>query len=249
MDVSSAAMEKVAAIISTAVQTASTAVQPPPTATSDTLGSPPALHTFLNKHLAPVGTSLGACVLPGPVLDRHGRAIVARTVDPATQGAWTPIDLEETRSNLRVFRRPTADEGVLVATLQAHLDGLGLTTGMRPIAQTSGDHLSTGTMVLRSLAGCGRQRSHQDRAHHHTTAPSFAHLPFGQVPLSVIWALEDQTTIIINEERYRIPKGQILVFRGDVCHAGDGYPGVNTRIHAYLDLADGRYISPFTGFC
>ena len=153
------------------------------------------------------------------------------------------------RSKLRVFRRPNADEGVLVTALQAHLDLLGLTTGMRPIAETSDDSLSTGMMVIRSLAGCGRQRHHQDRAHHTTAAPSFAHLPFGQVPLSVIWALEDETTIIINEERYHIPKGQILVFRGDVCHAGDGYRGVNTRIHAYLDLADGRYISPFTGFC
>ena len=120
---------------------------------------------------------------------------------------------------------------------------------MRPIAETSGNHLSTGTMVLRSLAGCGHQRHHQDRAHYNTAAPSFAHLPFGQVPLSVIWALEDETTIIINGKRYHIPKGQILVFRGDVCHAGDGYPGVNTRIHAYLDLVDGRYISAFTGFC
>ena len=120
---------------------------------------------------------------------------------------------------------------------------------MRPIAETSDNHLSTGTMVIRSLAGCGRQRSHQDRAHHTTAEPSFAHLPFGQVPLSVIWALEDDTTIIINEERYHIPKGQILVFRGDVCHAGDGYRSMNTRIHAYLDLADGRYISPFTGLC
>ena len=69
------------------------------------------------------------------------------------------------------------------------------------------------------------------------------------MPLSVIWALEDGTTIIIDDKRYRIPKGQILVFRGDVCHAGDAYNVMNTRIHAYLDLLDGSYISAHTGFC
>ena len=69
------------------------------------------------------------------------------------------------------------------------------------------------------------------------------------MPLSVLWALEHGTTIIVNEERYHIPKDHILVFRGDVCHAGDAYHKVNTRIHAYLDLDDGSYISPLSGLC
>ena len=85
------------------------------------------------------------------------------------------------------------------------------------------------------------------RAHHE--APSYARRTLGKVPLSVLWALEHGTTIIINEEHYHIPKDHILVFRGDVCHAGDAYNVMNTRIHAYLDLVDASYISAFTGFC
>ena len=70
------------------------------------------------------------------------------------------------------------------------------------------------------------------------------------MPLSILWALEDNTTIIIRGVRYHIPKGHILVFRGDVCHAGDRYPRFrNTRIHAYLDLVSGLYISGFNSPC
>jgi hypothetical protein len=53
--------------------------------------------------------------------------------------------------------------------------------------------------------------------------------------LSVEWAIQDGTTMVVNDKRISIPTGWMLVWLGDVCHRGDAYDHVHTRIHAYLD--------------
>ena len=60
------------------------------------------------------------------------------------------------------------------------------------------------------------------------------------VPLSLIWAVEEGSRLRIHPiggewTIIRLRPGDVLVFRGDVCHNGLGYPKPNIRVHAYID--------------
>jgi len=58
-------------------------------------------------------------------------------------------------------------------------------------------------------------------------------------PCSTMYAIEDGTRIRIKPldgdwMTIRLKPGDLLVFRGDVCHHGVGYAKKNYRVHAYL---------------
>jgi hypothetical protein len=58
-------------------------------------------------------------------------------------------------------------------------------------------------------------------------------------PLSVFYAIEGSTRIRIKPldgewMTIHLKPGDMLVFRGDVCHCGLGYASVNHRVHAYV---------------
>jgi hypothetical protein len=55
------------------------------------------------------------------------------------------------------------------------------------------------------------------------------------VPLSVEWAVQEETTMVVQGERICIPKGYMMIWLGDLCHQGDAYSKMHTRVHAYLD--------------
>ena len=54
-------------------------------------------------------------------------------------------------------------------------------------------------------------------------------------PMGVIFALEDYTYFNTKSRRIVLKKGQVLIFDGDMVHAGSAYEKENTRIHLYLD--------------
>ena len=56
-----------------------------------------------------------------------------------------------------------------------------------------------------------------------------------EVPLSILWAVEDGTLLHIGDQTVHIPTGHMIIFRGDLCHGGAAYSHIHTRIHAYLD--------------
>ena len=66
------------------------------------------------------------------------------------------------------------------------------------------------------------------------------------VPLSVVLAVQEDTFLAIRmlgETTFRLVRygrGDMLVFRGDVCHYGVGYDRENTRLHIYVDSFLGR---------
>lgn len=91
--------------------------------------------------------------------------------------------------------------------------------------------------ALRSLPGCAQQTMHSDSA-----APeSLLHVPFKDVPLAIIYALEEDTFLKVwpfgSEECHvvRLHPNDMVIFRGDLLHAGTEYAKKNTRIHAYVD--------------
>ena len=74
-------------------------------------------------------------------------------------------------------------------------------------------------------------------------------------PCSVIAALEDGARLVVydelkgKDERVVLQPGDVLVFDGDVAHAGAAYRKRNVRLHVYLDVSDvkrGRDVTWFS---
>jgi len=55
-------------------------------------------------------------------------------------------------------------------------------------------------------------------------------------PLGVLVALEDGTRFETRAKTHTLSRGDVLVFRGDLMHAGAAYDRENTRMHLYLDV-------------
>ena len=104
----------------------------------------------------------------------------------------------------------------------------------------------SGFVALRSFPGCQEQAAHQD---FDTDLPCFAR---AHVPLGVLVALQECTTLDVwpgshtatrTAERLKpivrhqiaLGKGDVLIFRGDLVHAGSAYSRPNVRLHCYLD--------------
>jgi hypothetical protein len=90
--------------------------------------------------------------------------------------------------------------------------------------------------ALRSLPGCKRQPKHTDVAE----PLSLINVHPDTVPLALIYALEDNTTLRIwpftgGCVTIQMQTGFMVVFRGDLFHCGMEYAKQNTRIHAYID--------------
>tara|TARA_B100000482_G_C12612327_1_gene299605 strand:+ start:130 stop:573 length:444 start_codon:yes stop_codon:yes gene_type:complete len=88
------------------------------------------------------------------------------------------------------------------------------------------------TAILHSKAGCKRQQWHTDYDPEKCRESSIK-------PLGVIFALQDETYFNVHKKKKIVmKKGQILIFDGDLIHAGSAYDVENTRIHIYLDSPD-----------
>ena len=112
-------------------------------------------------------------------------------------------------------------------------------------------HVVEELVAIRSYTGCPEQPRHCDY-----NAKALVGVEDSCIPLSVLWAVEDGSQLILfgrNGTRVvlPLPTGMLVVFRGDLGHAGAGYnqsntPGhagagykqSNTRVHCYVSMKD-----------
>ena len=105
------------------------------------------------------------------------------------------------------------------------------------------NHRIGGTTVLNSKCGCLSQRSHTDYC-----PEQLRDIDDDAVPLACVVALKDQTFFdvwpgairfnaqtLFTHQRLELKQGDVLVFRGDLVHAGAAFDEVNVRVHCYLD--------------
>ena len=89
-------------------------------------------------------------------------------------------------------------------------------------------------VVLQSLPGCKQQQWHYDYNPVELKG-------LRTKPLGLLLALEDETRFEVftkgQTKTYHISAGDVLLFEGDVVHAGAAYmEKKNTRVHAYIDV-------------
>jgi len=98
-------------------------------------------------------------------------------------------------------------------------------------------------VMLESLPGCKQQRP----PHWDFDQPLLADMDDDEIPLSVVVALEAGTSFHIYPPGQALDgdgvvismnAGDMLIFRGDLLHAGAGYAVRNRRLHLYLDHHD-----------
>lgn len=104
------------------------------------------------------------------------------------------------------------------------------------------------TAVLHSIANCKQQPWHTDFDPDVCKSAKVK-------PLGVLFALQNSTFFnVYKKKRIEMKQGDIILFEGDVIHAGAKYDTENTRIHMYLDssevkrLTDKTYLIQWT-FC
>ena len=56
-----------------------------------------------------------------------------------------------------------------------------------------------------------------------------------QMPLSVLFSVEDNTYWYTADHKFHLPAGSFVIFRGDLEHAGAEYNVFSVRLHAYFD--------------
>ena len=114
-----------------------------------------------------------------------------------------------------------------------------------------------GMVVLRSDPGCQAQRAHTDYTptDQNGLAYDWSAENENQIPLSVLVALMDDTYFDVWPEairfkeqqdyiqckQLRLNAGDVVVFRGDLVHAGGSSSQLNLRIHAYLEAVSGEF--------
>ena len=67
------------------------------------------------------------------------------------------------------------------------------------------------------------------------TMPLSTGFALDQMPLSVLFSVEDNTYWNAGDQKFHLPAGSFVIFRGDVEHAGAEYDKFSVRLHAYFD--------------
>ena len=101
-------------------------------------------------------------------------------------------------------------------------------------------------VALRSYPGCQAQGKHCDY-----DPTELARHPDSLVPWSVLWALQPDTKLMLYGRNgttieLAVPIGKLLVFRGDLVHAGAKYKKQNVRVHCYVNATKGGQIANAT---
>ena len=105
-------------------------------------------------------------------------------------------------------------------------------------------------VVLKSVNGCEKQIAHCD----YEQDLDFGMCPDDNIPLGCLICIMEGTTLDVWEKSHRLPclgpkltknidprttieleVGEMLVFRGDLVHAGSSYQSDNYRVHLFLD--------------
>jgi hypothetical protein len=99
----------------------------------------------------------------------------------------------------------------------------------------------------------GRQPAHSDCPAAPDGRPQLAELHDADVPLSALLAIMPGTKLWIfpsgcdapdDAFAVRLEVGQLMVWRGDLVHAGAGYACEHVRVHAYVDPPADYYVRP-----
>ena len=110
---------------------------------------------------------------------------------------------------------------------------------------------ATDFVILESLPGCQVQAAHVD----YVPDAALLETTDETVPLLAVIALQDDTTLEVWPQSHRLVRrarmtrhtphvsrktvslaaGDVIVFRGDLIHAGSAYTAHNLRLHAYID--------------
>lgn len=123
----------------------------------------------------------------------------------------------------------------------------GLVGRMRRLASEEAPTLiMRSPVILKSMRGCRPQMVHCDY-----DPESLKGLPCDMVPHGMLVALEDGTRLAVYPGSHQaeevddlgvavvvdLSPGDVLLFRGDLLHAGSSYTNENVRMHVYLDSA------------
>lgn len=90
------------------------------------------------------------------------------------------------------------------------------------------DRVFGGAVLLESQPGCKRQAMHCDYDPDLVRSCEIK-------PLGVLVALEEGAHLVLPDRVINMRVGDILVFEGDMPHAGGAYTTLNRRVHIYLD--------------
>jgi len=118
------------------------------------------------------------------------------------------------------------------------------------ISNLSPNYTRDGWQIRKSHLGCRRQQSHTD----FEPRGGILEVPSTEVPLAAILALEDRTKLVAwpgfigydfegfsreGGQVFEFNAGDLLIFRGDLVHAGSEYPDrENVRLHCFIDNAN-----------
>lgn len=118
--------------------------------------------------------------------------------------------------------------------------------------------------MLWSKEGCKRQLPHADYTYSVLHNAAKDGMRDRELPLSAMLALEDCTLDVwpgalnlrkkdpskpgVEGMLVKLKKGQLLIFRGDLVHAGSAYASSNFRLHFYLDHPGCSRVSNSTAY-
>lgn len=161
---------------------------------------------------------------------------------------YTPVEMNAVTVYRTAFDVSDADVAVLRRCLQRNRQGVFNPGGLRyqasigktysivkriskfmsKISIDRGRSLGD-VVVLQSEAGCRKQQWHTDYDPDAVTDGDIK-------PLGLILALEDHTTFEeYPDTTHILNRSDVLIFEGDVVHAGSSYDTDNIRLHAYID--------------
>ena len=161
------------------------------------------------------GRPRGVFVLRNSVSIEAGDAARLRRLVRGAAPIFNPDELR-TQARLR-------DCALLRRLRKALVDASVLTDGL----------CMTEAVVLHSAAGCAQQPWHTD------FDPIALKKGVAIKPAGVILAIEDKTYFEeYPDKKHVLDAGDVLVFDGDVVHAGSSYSKSNVRLHAYIDSCD-----------
>ena len=215
--------------------------------------------------------ALGVCILPNRshLLPEDS----VRQIISEPPSAYSPIfNGEQDESGLRLQLRRAKWAVPFEAELADELDASGLLAHDPEGPYADRPKRVCDAYVLRSEPGCPKQPAHADvtRAHMHYGMRSERHrrlgehtgapLRAGDAPASALLVLEAGTSLWIypggcSEEEegegieLHLHSGDLVVWRGDVVHAGSAYAALNLRMHAYIDSLAWRRDHNHTSQC
>jgi len=181
----------------------------------------------------------------GYVVHRRGVAVTA--------AAWADINVQAKRCIPIFNHNGTAPNDQKRRQWRLHTRGSAATNALVQQLRTQVLPLYTplsavhDVVILESLAGCQQQQYHTD--YDLKELQQLQH-PQQDMPLGVLIALEDHTKLMVKGlarptaagslsrrpgYAVNLDQGDVLIFRGDLIHAGSAYAHRNIRLHTFID--------------